>query len=916
MDNYSFLTNATPEFLENLYNDFKKNPAAVDPEFKKFFEGFDFATLNYNGKSAGSFSADEFKVYNLIIAYRNKGHLIAKTNPLKPRKNRHANLELEHFGLSEKDLERKFSIGSELGLPNASLNGILAKLKRVYCGSIGFETGYVRLKEEIEFFRSRTEASSALRAPSPKGEGKDSISLFQFSLEKKERILRKLNKAVSFEKFLGTKYVGEKRFSLEGGETTIPALDAIIHTAAAGGVEEVVIGMAHRGRLNVLANIMSKTYEEIFNEFEGNVEADITMGDGDVKYHLGFSSQYPVEGGKDVYLKLMPNPSHLEAVNPIVTGFARAKADAIYKSDYDKILPLLIHGDAAVAGQGIVYEVLQMAKLDGYYSGGTIHFVINNQIGFTTDFDEARSSDYSTSIAATIEAPVLHVNGDDIEAVVFACEMAAEYRQQFNKDIFIDMVCYRRWGHNESDDPKFTQPVMYKLIEKHVNPRDLYIQQLEAEGAVTAELAKKMEKEFWNELQARLDAVKQHPLPYKPQPTEIAWEKLRKATIDDFKKSPDTFITKETAETLTQGLNKVPDGFVPLKTVQKYLEERKRLSLEEKKLDWAAAELMAYGSILLEGKDIRLSGEDVKRGTFTHRHAVITDENTDKEYCRLCNLASKQGRFFIYNSHLSEYGVLGFEYGYSLPSPESLVIWEAQFGDFTNGAQIIIDQFISSGESKWQRQSGLVMLLPHGYEGQGPEHSSARLERFLQQCAEMNMVVVNISDPANFFHAMRRQIHWNFRKPLVVMSPKSLLRHPKCVSPIENILKGSFQELLVDDIKGKARKILFCSGKIYYDLLERKERGKITDVVIARVEQLYPVPQDKMIDLAKKHPKAEVLWVQEESENMGAWYFIHARLNEKLKIRGIARKNSASPATGFKKVHLQEQEVILTRAFE
>ena len=902
MDNYSFLTNATPEFIENLYTDFKKKPAAVDHEFRKFFEGFDFATLNYNGKStAASFSADEFKVYNLIIAYRNKGHLIANTNPIKKRKDRKANLQLDYFGLSDKDLERKFSIGSEIGLPNAKLNEVIAKLKKTYCGTIGFEIGYVRLTDEIDFFRGRIEKSDAL---------------IKYSVQKKERILRKLNTAVSFEKFLGTKYIGEKRFSLEGGETTIPALDAIIHTAAAGGVEEVVIGMAHRGRLNVLANIMGKTYEEIFNEFEGNVEADLTMGDGDVKYHLGFSSQYPVEGDKNVYLKLMPNPSHLEAVNPIVTGFARAKADAIYKSNYDKILPLLIHGDAAVAGQGIVYEVLQMAKLDGYYSGGTIHFVINNQIGFTTDFDEARSSDYSTSIAATIEAPVIHVNGDDIEAVVFAAELAAEYRQKFKKDIFIDMVCYRRWGHNESDDPKFTQPVMYKLIEKHVNPRDLYIQQLEAEGAVTAELAKKMEKEFWDELQARLDSVKQHPLPYKPQPNEIAWQKLGKAKIEDFKKSPDTSISKKAADALIQGLNKIPDGFVPLKKVQKYLEERKRLSLEEKKLDWAAAELMAYGSILTEGKDIRLSGEDVKRGTFTHRHAVITDENTDKEYCRLSNLADKQGRFFVYNSHLSEYGVLGFEYGYSLPSPETLVIWEAQFGDFTNGAQIIIDQFISSGETKWQRSSGLVMLLPHGYEGQGPEHSSARLERFLQQCAEMNMVVVNISDPANFFHAIRRQMHWNFRKPLIVMSPKSLLRHPKCVSPIDNILKGVFEELLVDEIEGKARKILFCSGKIYYDLLERRERDNIKDVVIARVEQIYPVPQDKMVELTKRHPKAEVCWVQEESENMGAWRFIQSRLFDKFPMKGIARKNSASPATGFKKVHLQEQEVILKRAFE
>lgn len=901
INSYSFLSNATPQYIENMYQDFKTNPDSVDLEFRKFFEGFDFALGNFGGNTAGV-SLDEIKVFRLIEAYRIKGHLIANTNPLKPRKDRHANLALDNFGLSEKDLERKFSISSEIGLQNATLNEILAKLKAIYCSSIGFETGYLRIKDEIDFFRSKIEAAE---------------KAINYSVEKKEQILRSLNRAVVFEKFLGTKYIGEKRFSLEGGETTIPALDAIIRTASDGGVEEVVIGMAHRGRLNVLANIMGKTYEEIFNEFEGNVQVDVTMGDGDVKYHLGFSSQYPVDESKSVYLKLMPNPSHLEAVNPIVSGFARAKADASYKSDFDKILPVLIHGDAAVAGQGIVYEVLQMAKLDGYYSGGTIHFVINNQIGFTTDFDEARSSDYSTSIAATIEAPVIHVNGDDIEATVFASELAAEYRQKFNKDIFIDMVCYRRWGHNESDDPKFTQPVMYKLIEKHANPRDVYSQKLETEGSVHAEMAKRLEKEFWTDLQGRLDSVKQTPLPYKHQTTELAWQKLHRATIDEFFDSPDTSVSAKTVDKLIEGLNKIPDGFVPLKKVAKYLAERNKLMREEKKIDWAAAELMAYGSILLEGKDIRLSGEDVKRGTFTHRHAVLSDENTDKEYCRLCNLAKEQGRFFIYNSHLSEYGVLGFEYGYSLPSPEPLVVWEAQFGDFVNGAQIIIDQFISSGESKWQRSSGLVLLLPHGYEGQGPEHSSARLERFLQQCAEMNMVVVNITDPANFFHALRRQLAWNFRKPLVVMSPKSLLRHPRCVSPIENVTKGKFEELIVDEIKTKSvRKIIFCSGKIYFDLLERKERDKHDDIVLARVEQLYPTPQDKMISLTKKYPKAEVLWVQEESENMGAWYFIHARLHEKLAIKGIARKNSASPATGFKKVHLQEQETLLQRAFQ
>lgn len=902
MDSYSYLSNATPEFVENLYLDFKKNPSSIDPEFKKFFEGFDFASANYsNGKSA-SVSSDELKVYRLIDGYRRKGHLVANTNPLKPRKDRHAQLGLEYFGLSDKDLSRRFAVSSEIGLDNATLSEIIEQLKKVYCGSIGYETGSVRLKDEIEFFRTRIE-----------GKGKT----IDYSISKKEHILRMLNKAVVFEKFLGTKYIGEKRFSLEGGETTIPALDAIIRKSAELGVQEVLFGMAHRGRLNVLANIMGKTYEEIFNEFEGNASYDLTMGDGDVKYHMGYSHQYPLASDQSVYLKLMPNPSHLEAVNPIVCGFARAKADAIYKSDYDKLLPVLIHGDAAVAGQGIVYEVLQMAKLEGYYTGGTIHFVINNQIGFTTDFDEARSSDYSTSIAATIDSPVLHVNGDDIEAVVFACELAAEYRQEFNKDIWIDMVCYRKWGHNESDDPKYTQPGLYKLIDKHTNPRDVYSKQLEAEGSVQAEMAKRMEKEFWNDLQARLDMVKQQPLPYKPQANELEWRQLRKAKIEDFFESPDTSISKEATAKLIQGLNKVPDGFVPLRKIKKYLDERNKLMTENKQLDWAAAELMAYGSILLDGHDIRLSGEDVKRGTFTHRHAVITDENTDKEYCRLCNLDKKQGRFFIYNSHLSEYGVLGFEYGYSLPSPSPLVIWEAQFGDFVNGAQIIIDQFIAAAESKWQRSSGLVLLLPHGYEGQGPEHSSARLERFLQMCAEMNMVVANISDPANFFHALRRQLAWPFRKPLVIMSPKSLLRHPKCVSPIENINTGKFEELIVDEAKAKkVRKILFCSGKIYYDLLERKERDKIEDVVIARVEQLYPTPQDKMIELVNKHPKAEVLWVQEEPENMGAWYFMHARLHDKLGLKGIARKNSSSTATGYKKVHLQEQEVILTRAFE
>lgn len=903
MDKYSYLSNATPEYIENLYLDFKANPNSVDADFKKFFEGFDFASSSYNGNGKStSVSLDEFKVYKLINDYRNKGHLIATTNPLKPRKDRKANLDLADFGLTEKDLDKRFQIGSEVGLPNATLSEILAKLKTIYTSNIGFEIGCVRNKEELAWFREKLETAA---------------TLFNFDIAKKERILRALNKAVVFEKFLGTKYIGEKRFSLEGGETTIPALEAIINKSAELGVEEVVFGMAHRGRLNVLANIIGKTYEEIFNEFEGNNIGDPAYGDGDVKYHMGYSAQFNTTANKSVYLKLMPNPSHLEAVNPIVAGFCRAKANSIYHEQYEKILPVTIHGDAAVAGQGIVYEVLQMAKLPGYYNGGTIHFVINNQIGFTTDFDEARSSDYCTSIAATIEAPVFHVNGDDMEAVVFVSELATEYRQKFNKDVFIDMVCYRKWGHNESDDPKYTQPLMYQLIDKHPNPRDIYSKQLEQQGQIEAEVAKKLEKEFWANLQARLDSVKQHPLPYKHQPNELAWQTLRKAVGKDFEQSPDTGVSEEKLLALATAMNTVPTGFSPVKKMQKYLAERQKMMVEEKRLDWAAGELLAYASILDEGKDVRLSGEDVKRGTFTHRHAVINDEKTDEEYNRLSNLAPNQGKFRIFNSHLSEYGVLGFEYGYSITDPNPLVIWEAQFGDFNNGAQIIIDQFIAAAESKWQRSSGLVMLLPHGYEGQGPEHSSARLERFLQLCAELNMVVTNITTPANFFHAMRRQLAWDFRKPLVVMSPKSLLRHPQCISQLSEITNGGFKEVIADEPKTKnIRKIVFCTGKIYYELKERQEQKNATDVLIVRLEQLYPVPEKQMQEIVKKYPKAEVVWVQEEPKNMGAWSFLIGRLYDVLPMKVVARKNSASPATGYKKQHVKEQEAILEAAFE
>jgi 2-oxoglutarate dehydrogenase E1 component len=907
MSKFSYLSNAHPEYIENLYKDYLKDENTVEPELKKFFEGFDFANQHYpqNGAENGTgISTDELKVFQLIEAYRNNGHLLADTNPIRKRKDRQARLDLSDFGLSEKDLQTTFHAGNMIGIGKSTLENIVAHLKQCYCGTIGIQYNYVRDPEEQSWLRKQTENNPSFK---------------QFDIKKKEDIFRKLNKAVVFEQFLGKKYIGEKRFSLEGGETAIPALIAIIDTATTTEtpVHEVVIGMAHRGRLNVLTNIMGKTYEEIFSEFEGNEPAK-TMGDGDVKYHLGFRSTYIAANGKEVHLELMPNPSHLEAVNPVLEGFTRAKADVIYESNYDKILPIVIHGDAAVAGQGVVYETLQMEKLKGYRTGGTIHFVINNQIGFTTDFDDARSSDYCDSIAKTVDAPIVQVNGDDVEAVIFVAEMAAKYRQKFNKDIFIDMVCYRKHGHNESDDPKYTQPRLYAAISKHKDVRELYSVKLAAQGELGKELADKLDQEFWNELQDRLDMVKEKAIEYKPQPPELAWAKLRSSTHEDFQTSPKTAITKAKATKIIKALISSPEGFTPLRKVAKYLENRREIMQEEKTVDWAAAELMAYGSILQDGRDVRMSGQDVKRGTFSHRHAVISDEKTGEEYNRLSEIDDKQGIFRIYNSHLSEYAVLGFEYGYSLASPDSLVVWEAQFGDFSNTAQCIIDQFIISGESKWNRCSGLIMLLPHGFEGQGPEHSSARLERFLQQAAEDNMVITNITDSANLFHAIRRQVQWDFRKPLINMSPKSLLRHPRTSSPIEHIFKGTFKEILDDEsVKdtSKVKRLLLCSGKVSFDLIEKKENEKREDVAIVRLEQLYPLNDTYLQRIFDKYKNAQVVWVQEEPENMGAWTYILAKFYQTKPMECVARKKSASPATGYKKQHLKEQEEILNRAF-
>jgi len=908
MKDFSYVFNAHPSFIDTMYAKYKEDPTSIEDGWRSFFEGFEFGQpSNGNGHTQASGAAinltdKDFAVNAIIHGFRNRGHLLSTTNPIKDRKDRKPHLQLEDYNLSENDLDTTFAAGKEIGLPSATLREIIEKLHTLYSGNIGIEYAYIEDREKRMWLREKIENRSL------KGG-------YGLSLEKKKRILEKLSGAVIFEKFLHTKYIGQKRFSLEGGESMIAALDAIINAGAEDTVKEVVLGMAHRGRLNVLANIMGKTYEQIFNEFEGTAIPDTSHGDGDVKYHLGYSSQLKTLGGKKIDLKLAPNPSHLESVNTVLEGFARAKADVLYGSDYDKILPIIIHGDAAIAGQGIMYETVQMSQLEGYYTGGTMHLVINNQIGFTTDFTDARSSTYCTSVASIIQAPVFHVNGDDPEALVWAAELAIEYRQKFNNDVFIDMVCYRRHGHNEGDDPKFTQPEMYKFIDQHKNPRELYIDTLSKRGDMEKELAEKMEKDFWGDLLSRLDLIKQKPLPYSYQKPEKAWQKLKRATVKDFDSSPKTGVTKGSFDKIINHLMTLPDGFTPLSKINR-LQKGKQKLLDQNKLDWALAEMLAYGSILLDGKNVRISGQDVKRGTFSHRHAVFNDAKTFEELNRFDNLDKKQGRFMIYNSFLSEFGVMGFEYGYSLASPEHLIIWEAQFGDFYNGAQTIVDQYITAAESKWGRMSGLILLLPHGYEGQGPEHSSARMERFLQSCAELNITVTNLTTPANLFHAFRRQLERPFRKPLVNMSPKSLLRHPLCTSDFSEFKTGTkFQEIIDDTDVKKASKLLFCSGKIYYDLLQRKTETKRKDVAIVRLEQLYPFPQKQFDAICKKHKNAEMLWVQEEPQNMGGWNFM---LNyvRRMDIDVVSRKASASPSTGFKKIHEKQQKDIVDRAFK
>jgi len=908
MDKLSFLSNADSRYIDSIYESYKNDPESVDFGWQKFFEGFDFGSSQGTGSAENTETPEhilkEINVLNMINGYRERGHLFTKTNPVRERRQYFPGKELATFGLDESDMDTVFNAGVEVGLGPAKLRDIRQLIEDTYCDTIGAEFKYIRHPEKIAWLQSRME-----------GERNEP----NFDIETKKRILQKLNEAVVFENFLGTKFLGQKRFSLEGAESLIPALDSVIQKGADLGIEEFVIGMAHRGRLNVLANILGKTYETLFSEFEGKTTEDAEFG-GDVKYHLGFSTDVTTANNKNVHLSLCPNPSHLETVNPVVEGIVRSKIDMKYDGQSSKIAPILIHGDAAVAGQGIVYEVIQMSKLSGYKTGGTIHVVINNQVGFTTNYKDARSSTYCTDIAKVTLSPVFHVNGDDVEALVYAINMAVEYRQKYHTDVFIDMLCYRRYGHNEADEPKFTQPLLYKAIEKHLNPREIYNKKLLDQGSVDASLAKEMEKNFRALLQERLDESKDdETIPDMNPMYSGAWNGLRKAKYEDIFMPADTAVSEKEFIRIAKEITQLPSDKKFFRKIERLFVERRKM-VENKTFDWAMAELMAYGTLLNEGKRVRISGQDVERGTFSHRHAILTLEDSEEEYVPLAQLNNGTAKFDIYNSHLSEYGVLGFEYGYALANPHSLTIWEAQFGDFVNGAQIIIDQYIASAEAKWRRSNGLVMLLPHGYEGQGPEHSSARIERFLELCAENNMQVANCTTPASFFHILRRQLHRDYRKPLIVFTPKSLLRHPLVVSKLEEFTKGKFQEVIDDSYvrSTNVKRVLFCTGKVYYDLLDKQQNDKRKDVAIVRVEQLYPIPMDKLRAIKTKYKNAEeFLWVQEEPENMGAWPYICRKLRKsRITLDVICRKEGSSPATGYQKQHIAQQLVIVEKAFE
>ena len=905
MDKYSFLNAASTAYFGDLYDKYLENPDAVEPSWRAFFQGFDFAQEQYStpveeavpvmvqqvvGNENPALSETvkkEFAVLNLINGYRTYGHLFAQINPLRPREPYTPTLAIKNYGLTTADLNTTFDAAREIGLAPSPLSAIIEALNTTYCKSIGVEYQYIHNPQERDWFTKRLQQNH--NKP-------------QFSKEEKLQILNKLNEATSFENFLHTKYVGQKRFSLEGNDALIAGLDFMVEAAAEQGVKHVVLGMAHRGRLNVLANVFGKNPKDIFSEFDGKDYEMDDWFDGDVKYHLGITTQRTTRAGKTVDMNLVPNPSHLEAVDAVVGGITRAKQDHYCQENFRQALPIIIHGDAAVSGQGIVYETVQMCGLRGFTNAGTVHIVINNQVGFTANFADSRSSLYCTDIAKMNDSPVLHVNADDAEAVVRTFLLAIDYRQAFGKDVYINLFGYRKYGHNEGDEPRFTQPLLYKIISKHDNPRNIYAQKLIEEGLIQQSYVAEIENAYKATLDADLEASRRESLTILKPFMQTEWQGFEIASPKQMLQKVDTTISKGKLDTIAKALTELPADKPFISKVKKIVADRKE-AYAHNHIDWGMAELLAYGSLLTEGYDVRITGEDVQRGTFSHRHAVLKTEDTEEEICFLQDLKAKQlatGTFHIYNSLLSEYGVLGYEYGYAMASPRTLTIWEAQFGDFSNGAQIMIDQYICCGEDKWKVQDGLVMLLPHGYEGQGAEHSSARIERYLQLCAENNMYVANCTTPTNFFHLLRRQMKTTFRKPLVIFTPKSLLRHPQVISTVEDLAGGQFQEVLDDPIAKaqKVKRVVFCSGRYYYDLYAEREKLSRDDIALVRIEQLFPLPLTQLKTIIAKYKHAtDFIWAQEEPKNMGAYGYMLMNF-DLVKWRYVGTPAYAAPASG------------------
>nr|WP_321234523.1 2-oxoglutarate dehydrogenase E1 component [uncultured Psychroserpens sp.] len=906
MDKYSFLNAAHTAYFADLYEQYQKNPDSVEPSWRAFFQGYDFGSESYGmeGDIVEGVSAQipehvqkEFQVVKLIDGYRSRGHLFTRTNPVRERRKYAPTLEIENFGLTKADLDTEFNAGETLGIGKQTLKEIVRHLESIYCDSIGVEYMYIRNPLEIQWIQNKLNVND--NQP-------------RFSTDEKKHILKKLNEAVSFESFLHTKYVGQKRFSLEGNESLIPALDTLIENASKHGVKEFVMGMAHRGRLSTLTNIFGKSAKDIFSEFDGK-DYEQKVFDGDVKYHLGWTSNRISDNGKEINLNIAPNPSHLETVGAVVEGIVRAKQDDKYKEDPSQVLPIVVHGDAAISGQGLVYEVVQMAQLDGYKTNGTIHIVVNNQIGFTTNYLDGRSSTYCTDVGKVTLSPVLHVNSDDAEAVVHAMLFALHFRMKFKRDVFIDLLGYRKYGHNEGDEPRFTQPKLYKAISKHKNPRDIYAQKLLDEGVIDSDYVSQLEKEYKDKLEENLEDSRKIDKTVITPFMENEWVDFQTVIEDKMLQSIDTTYPKEGLTKIAKVISNLPEDKKFIRKIQRLVQSRQKM-FDDNELDWAMAEHLAYGTLLEEGYDVRISGQDVERGTFSHRHAVVKVEDSEEEILLLNQISENQGNFYIYNSLLSEYGVVGFDYGYAMASPNTLVIWEAQFGDFSNGAQIMLDQYISAAEDKWKLQNGLVMLLPHGYEGQGAEHSSGRMERYLQLCAKDNMFVMDCTTPANMYHLLRKQMKAEFRKPLIVFTPKSLLRDKRVVSTVDEFANGSFQMIIDDAVvkTDKVKTVVFVTGKFYYDLLEQREALKRDDIALVRIEQLFPLPEKQIKEIIAKYKNAnDLVWAQEEPRNMGAYSHMLMHLDEAKKFRAATRRPYGAPSAGSsvrsKKRH---QEVI------